>query len=164
MKGATPRGPKVVIANNAKPAAIPIGTGCNWDTAERIAAPGALGTNWTAMPIAIASRTGTGTNGDGPLCSVTGPPSIDSAVPTESARKNTQPTQTRTNADTHWSAWINHVPGGVARTPRARSDAFQCTAQRDAPCRPPHTTKCQAAPCHRPPSSIVNIRFSEVRT
>src|SRR3954452_7407787 len=160
MKGATPRGPKVVIANNAKPAAIPIGTGCNWDTAERIAAPGALGTNWTAMPIAIASRTGTVTNDDGPLCHVTSRPSIDSAVPTESARKNTQPTQTRTNADTHRSAWTHHVSGGVARTPRARSDAFQCPTTRYAPCRPPHTTKCQAATCHTAPSRIVIIRFS----
>jgi len=45
MKGATPRGPKVVIANRANPATMPIGTGCSCDTAERIAAPGARGMN-----------------------------------------------------------------------------------------------------------------------
>src|SRR3954454_16826922 len=125
MKGATPRGPKVVIANSAKPAAIPIGTGCNCETADRIAASGARGTNWTAMPMAIASSTGAVTSVDGPPWKLTSLPSIDTAVPTESARKNTHPTHTRTNVDAHCSAWIHHVSGGVASTPLARIVVFQ---------------------------------------
>src|SRR5207253_5519087 len=134
MKGATPRGPSVVIANSANPAAIPIGTGCSFETADLIAAPGARGMNCTAIPIAIASRTGTVTSDVGPLWNVTSLPSIDSAVPTESARKNTHPTHTKANVDAHWSVCTHHVSGGVASTPRARSAAFQWPTTRYTPC------------------------------
>ena len=57
MKGATPRGPMVVIANKARAETRPSGTGWSRPRAARSRRPGPLGTNCVPRPTAIASRT-----------------------------------------------------------------------------------------------------------
>ena len=75
----------------------------------------------------------------------------------ESARKKTQARQTK------WKVTIRARQSGhpVARRRRCAAALPPPALARQAPTpwRPPQTTNVQAAPCHRPPSSIVSIRL-----
>ena len=52
-----------------------------------------------------------------------------------------------------WCVGERFQPLSIRRSARHRSHTSQ------APCNPPQNTKFQAAPCHKPPSSMVSIRF-----
>src|SRR5262249_18632551 len=62
----------------------------------------------------------------------------------------------------------NHTPrAGPVRAFNARATgvaAHSLWTTRNTPCNPPQTRNDQLAPCHRPPRSMVIIRFTLVRT
>ena len=77
-----------------------------------------------ASPTPIASSTGPVISSVVPLASVHNRPSMVSAEPTESARKNTQATQTSPNVLNTCSADTQSPSGTRASTPRSRSERF----------------------------------------
>ena len=93
-----------------------------------------------------------------PRCHVNIAVSIFTAVPKLSARKNTQLKLTKQKV----SSMDNAVYARLSPTfPLFVRHALHnlCT-QSAKPCNAPHTTKVHAAPCHRPPMTIVSIRFT----
>jgi len=80
------------------------------------------------------------------------PVHIAHTSPRPAARKITQPPSTSTNVQAICSGRGRNPQGAVL--PRARSTISQ------RPCHAPHSTNVQAAPCQRPPSSIVSARLT----
>ena len=93
-----------------------------------------------------------------PRCHVNTAVSICIAVPKLSARKNTQQKLTKQKVSNMDSAVYTRLSPTVPLF--ARHALHSLCAQSASPCRAPHTTKVHAAPCHRPPMTIVSIRFT----
>jgi hypothetical protein len=110
---------------------------------------------WPPIPTAIASTTDVVTSGEGCPHAVNSRSSTCSARPSESARKKIHAKQTTWNVTRRASQRVAADAGRIP--PSARS------TERPTPWIPPQTTNVHAAPCHRPPSSIVTSRFTYVR-
>src|SRR5262249_1431451 len=84
------------------------------------------------------------------------------AASVEGARKKIQPMQTKwkvNKREIHFHCALARKSRGNA----ALEAAHQRCTTRPMAWKPPHRTKVQAAPCHKPPRSIVNPRFAAVR-
>ena len=92
---------------------------------------------------------------------VTSPTSIDTACSKVSARKNTHARHTTWNVTNHRTTGV-HGSVRPAR-PRRRRGPTRRSITSAAPWMAPHTTKVQAAPCHRPPITMVRNRLRSVR-
>ncbi len=109
---------------------------------------------WPPIPTAIASTTDVVTSGEG--C----PHAVNSRSSTCSARRERVGAEEdpREADDVERERRPSQrVAADAGRTRRARA-----RPQRPTPWIPPQTTNVHAAPCHRPPSSIVSSRFRYV--
>ena len=90
-------------------------------------------------------------------------PSTASACAMPEALKNTQPRHTNWNVKkrcTHTRTGPSATAGSPRRT---RLERRRCPKLCPAPCSAPHTTNVQAAPCQRPPSTMVIMMLRTVR-
>jgi hypothetical protein len=108
-----------------------------------------LGTACKAIAATVRNTRGSVTSGDGPDAPTCR--SMSNAVERFGERKKTHARQTT------WKV-RNQASHAGRRNPAQRSRAQRSTLSA-VPWMPPQITNVQAAPCQRPPSSMVSIRF-----